>query len=180
MGKVILDMAMSLDGIATDKSGSYLYPINAIKKSGALDDLINNVGAVVMDRACYDMAKGDFTGYEYQAPIFVVTKSIPRKVAKGENAELTFKFVKTIREAITKAKETAADKNIMIVGLIDAAQQSLKTGLVEEIIIRLMPVIVSKGKKLLENLGSRGIQLKIMDTKIYSDRTDLRFTVKNK
>ena len=43
-------MAMSIDGMVTDKKGNYLYPIKE------LNELIKNCGAVVIDKPCYDMA----------------------------------------------------------------------------------------------------------------------------
>ena len=179
MGKVILDMAMSVDGIVTDKKGNYLYPINELKNSEELNDLINNVGAVVMDKACYDMAGGDFTNYEYQAPIFIFTKTVPKKVAKGENDKLTFTFVtNNIKETVAKAKKAAKKKNVMIVGWVGAAQQCFKNGLIDEIIIRVMPVLIGKGKKLLENFGTKEIMLETIDTKVFSTRTDLKFIIK--
>lgn len=46
-----------------------------------------------MGRRSYEIGKGDFTGYEFQVPIFVLTHQAPEQVAKGENDELTFTFV---------------------------------------------------------------------------------------
>ncbi len=178
MSKVILDMAMSIDGIVTDKKGNYLYPIKKLRNTRELNELIKNCGSVVMDKPCYDMAKGDFTDYEYQAPIFVYTKEIPKKVAKGENDKLTFTFVSSnVKETITKAKKSAKNKNVMIVGWVDIAQESFKKNLIDEFIIRIMPVIVGKGEKLLENLGVKEINLETIEAKKNPSRTDLKFKI---
>lgn len=48
MGKVLLDMAMSLDGFIADRNGHSLYPIGELRNSEALDELIRITGAVVL------------------------------------------------------------------------------------------------------------------------------------
>lgn len=85
MAKVILGMTMSLDGFVQDRNGSVerLYPdLEALRNDASLQDAIRTTGAVVMGRRAYDMASGDFTGYEFQTPIFVVTHHPPERVAK--------------------------------------------------------------------------------------------------
>src|SRR6266700_3662106 len=96
MGKVLLGMTMSLDGFVNDRNGDVLslYPdLAALRETELLQESINTTGAVVMGRHAYDMAQGDFTNYEYQVPIFVLTHVVPEKVAKGQNGQLTFTFV---------------------------------------------------------------------------------------
>src|SRR5215217_6187636 len=78
MGIVLLDMAMSLDGFVADQHGNALYPIDELRNTEALDELIETTGAVVMGRRAYDMAEGDFTEYEYQVPVFVLRASVNR------------------------------------------------------------------------------------------------------
>lgn len=178
MTKVILDMAMSLDGYIASKKGAYIYPIEDIRKSKDFKQLQKKAGAVVMDMDAYKMAKGDFTNYEYQVPIFVLTDKVPAKVAKGDNEKLNFTFVTGgIVDAIAKAKEAANDKNVMIIGLANVAQQSLKHGLVDAIIMRIVPVSLSDGIRLFENLGRKEVKLKITKSKQLSKRNDIYFKV---
>src|SRR5215216_6786839 len=117
MGIVLLDMAMSLDGFVADQHGNALYPIDELQNTEALDELIRSTGAVVMGRRAYDMAEGDFTGYEFQAPIFVITHEAPDKVAKGENERLTFTFVTDgIERAVEMARAAAGERDVTLVG----------------------------------------------------------------
>jgi len=93
MGKVLAGMAMSLDGFIEDRNGSVarLYPdFDAMRQTELLQEEIRRTGAVVMGRRAYDMAQGDFTGYEFQVPIFVLTHAAPATVARGENDQLRF------------------------------------------------------------------------------------------
>src|SRR5215470_10596581 len=96
MAKVVGGMTMSLDGYVNDRDGNVaaLYPdLGELASTDMLQESIRNTGAVVMGRHAYDMANGDFTGYEYQVPIFVITHEAPKKTAKGENDQLKFHFV---------------------------------------------------------------------------------------
>jgi dihydrofolate reductase len=127
MGKVILGTTMSLDGFINDRNGSVsrLYPdLAALRKTEMLQESIKTTGAVVMGRRAYDMAEGDFTDYEFQVPIFVLTHDAPEKAAKGENERLTFTFVTGgIESAIEKAKVAAGDKYVTVIGGANTAQQ---------------------------------------------------------
>jgi dihydrofolate reductase len=175
MAKIILDMAMSLDGFVADRNGNSIYPIG---KSLDLVELIATTGAVVMDRPAYDMANGDFTGYEYQVPIFVLTLDVPKKVAEGENKKLTFTFITNgIESAIEKAVTTAGKKNVMVIGVGDVPQQCIKAGLVDEIVVRLMPFFLGEGLRLFERIGTKKIELEKIRIEEFPTRTDIRFRV---
>lgn len=176
--EVLLDMAISLDGFTADRAGNSLYPIEELRGTAGLDELIETTGAVVMGRRAYDMAKGDFTGYEYQVPIFVLTHHVPEKAAQGENGRLTFTFITDgVESAVEKAKAAAGGKNVTVIGGVNAAQQCLKAGLLDEVQIRLMPVLLGEGLRLFEHLGDEQIQLERIRVVELPTRTDMRFRV---
>src|SRR5947209_18161539 len=147
MGKVIVGANMSLDGFMNDHNGdvSRLYPdLEAVRRTEMLQEEIQMTGAVVMGRRAYDMAEGDLTDYEYQVPIFVLTHHVPEKAAKGENDKLTLTFVTDgIERAIEKAKAAAGDKQVTVVGGASTAQQCLRSGLVDELHIDIVPVVLA-------------------------------------
>ena len=181
MGNVIFGMTMSLDGFINDRNGSVslLYPDFAVlAESDDLQEAIRTTGAVVMGRHSYDMGNGDFTGYEFQAPIFVVTHHIPEQTAKGENDKLTFTFVTDgVKSAIAKAKAAAGDKAVTVVGGADIGQQLLKAGLVDELHIDVMPVLLGAGLRLFENLDGAPIELEITRVSKTLGRTSLRYRI---
>jgi dihydrofolate reductase len=170
MGKVILGMAMSLDGFVEDKDGSVakLYPdMSAMQNTDLMEDAIANTGAVVMGRHGYDMAQGDFTGYEFQVPLFILTHHRPEQVAKGENGKLSFTFVDDgIESIIAKAKAAAGDRNVTIVGGADVGQQALNAGLVDELEINLVPVLLCDGLRFLENLDTEKVNLEVIEARV--------------
>ncbi len=181
MAKVLLGTTMSLDGFMNDRNGDVnrLYPdLEALRKTEMLQESIKTTGAVVMGRHAYDMAEGDFTYYEYQVPIFVLTHHVPEKVAKGENEGLTFTFVSDgIKSAIEKAKAAAGDKYVTVIGGASTAQQCIQAGLVDEIQIGIIPILLGGGLRFFEHLGTEPIELEKIKVLESPGRTDIRFRV---
>jgi dihydrofolate reductase len=181
MGNVIIGATMSLDWFMNDRNGdvSRLYPdLEALRTTEMLAEEIQTTGAVVMGRRAYDMADGDLTDYEYQVPIFVLTHAIPEKPVKGQNDKLTVTFVTSgIERAIEQAKAAAEDKNVMVVGGANTAQQCLRAGLVDELHIGIVPVLFGEGLRFFEPLVDEQIELE--RTRVFASptRTDLWFRV---
>src|SRR5262245_53380724 len=97
MGKVILDMAMSLDGFIAgpnDEDGGlhdYFFSPSG-DTAQVIEDGIKNTGAIIMGRRTYDIGEqyDGFADTPYQAAHFVITHQAPEKVARGAEA---FTFV---------------------------------------------------------------------------------------
>lgn len=182
MSKVVFGMAMSLDGFINDRVGSVspLYPDFAgMHQTDHLRNAIKTTGAVVMGRHTYDMANGDFTGYEFQVPIFVVTHQAPDVSAKGENDQLTFRFVTDgVESALAQAKAAAGDRVVTIVGGAQIAQQCLEARLLDEIEISLIPVLLGGGVRLFGQLDTAPIHLeRLSPVEDFAGGTLLRFRV---
>jgi dihydrofolate reductase len=181
MGKVLAGMTMSLDGFIQDSNGSVarLYPdLDALRQTDLLQEEIRRTGAVVMGRRAYDMAQGDFTGYEFQVPIFVLTHAAPATVARGENDRLHFTFVTDgIEHAIAQARAAAGDKDVAVIGGAQTVQQCLQAGLVDELQIDLVPVLLGGGLHLFEQPGSEPVELERIRVIEYPWFTHLRFRV---
>src|SRR5215216_1033042 len=181
MAKVILGTTMSLDGFMSDRDGSLerLYPdLEQLRTTDMLQESMRSTGAVVMGRHAYDMAQGDFTGYEYQVPIFVLTHRPPEEAAKGANDKLTFTFVTDgIEAAIEKAKAAAGDKDVTIVGGASTAQQVLNGRLFDEIQIGIVPILLGGGLRFFENESIESMELEQVKVLESPSRIDLRFRI---
>ena len=155
-GKIVLSMTMSLDGFVNDRNGEVqkLYPnLAALRKTSVLREAMQTTGAVLMGGG-YDMADGDFTDYEFQVPIFVLTHDAPRKIAKGENEKLRFTFVTDgLASAVKQAKAVAGNKNVRVIGGASITQQMIKAGLFDELQIGIAPVLLGNGLRLFEHLS---------------------------
>jgi dihydrofolate reductase len=165
MPRVIAIMTVSLDGFVNDRHGRVdrLYPdLEQWRKTEVLQELIRTTGAVVMGRHAYDMAEGDFTGYELQVPIFVLTHHVPAVAARGENDKLSFTFVTGgIESAIRQAKAAAGDRNVTVVGGADTLAQCIRAGLLDELEIAIRPVLLGGGLRLPEQDGAAPVELEI-------------------
>jgi dihydrofolate reductase len=183
MAKVIVGMVMSLDGFVSDRDGGVgrLYAdMEAMLESEQLQDAIRSTGAVVMGRRSYEMGNGDFTGYEFQTPIFVLTHWPPEQPAKGENEHLTFTFVtEGVERAIALAKDAAGDEDVTVVGGADTIQQIIAAGLADEVHIDLRPVLLGDGLRLFDRSDDPPVELESLGMSESSGIIHLRYRVRN-
>lgn len=182
MGQVNAGMVMSLDGFVQDRDGNSAMVPGAFDELMATDlmqEVVATTGAVVMGRTTYEMSAGDYTGYEFQVPLFILTHKAPATKAKGENDKLSLNFVTDgVKSAIEQACKAAGDKNVVIVGGVNTIQQCLKAGLVDELQIDLMPVILGNGLRLFEHLENTQIRLeKIKVVEIPGGGLDISYRV---
>jgi dihydrofolate reductase len=180
-GKVIVGMTMSLDGFINDGDGSVgrLYPdMEALAATATLQEAIRTTGAVVMGRRAYEMAQGDFTGYEFQMPIFVLTHTPPATGPKGQNSRLSFTFLtEGVAAAIAQARAAAGARNVQVIGGASTAQQVLNAGLADELQIGVAPVLLGAGLRLFEGFDAARIALEQIEVHESPARTDLRYRV---
>jgi dihydrofolate reductase len=179
MGKVIIGTTMSLDGFINDSTGSLerLYPnLEELRETEMLQQSMKSTGAAVMGRHAFDMANGDFTGYEYQVPIFVLTHHPPQQVTKGQNDKLTITFVTDgIQSALEKAKAAAGEKDVTVIGGANTAQQIINAMLFDEIQIGIIPVLFGDGLRSFENIFIGKMDLEQISILESPSRIDLRF-----
>jgi dihydrofolate reductase len=165
MSRVIGGMAMSLDGFVADREGRLdpLYPdLEALRHTEMLQELMRTTGAVVMGRHAYDIAEGDFTGYEFQVPIFVLTHHPPREVARGENERLSFTFVTDgIESAVRQAKAAAGDRDVTVIGGADTIAQCLRAGLLDELNVGIRHVLLGGGLRFFDEAVTEPVELEL-------------------
>ena len=182
MARVIAGMMMSLDGFVSDRNGdvSLLYPdMEAMRQTEQVQEAIRSTGAVVMGRRSYEMGNGDFTGYEFQVPIFVLTHHAPEQVATGENDTLTFIFVtEGIDRAIDRAKAAAGDKDVTVVGGASTIRQCIEDGLADELHIDLRSVLLGDGLRLFDRSGSPPPELESIGVSESPGVTHLRYRMR--
>ena len=191
MGKVILDMSMSLDGFVT---ASNQRPEEPMGDGGlrllewALSDeddrgreLLSRsadaLGAVLTGRRTYDTSLpwwgADGPTGERRLPVFVVTHVAPSASRAGGGA--TCGPARSAR-AGKRATAAAGDK---IVGVSGArvGQQSIRAGLVDEISVHLVPVLFGSGTRMFEHLGDEHIQLEAVEAIETAATIHLRFRI---
>ena len=80
-------------------------------------------------------------------PVFVLTHSVPQEwVQKGS----PFTFVTDgIESAVAQAKEIAGEKDVGVIGA-NLVQQCIRSGLLDEIHLDLVPVLLGDGVRLFD------------------------------
>ena len=174
MSKVIFDISMSLDGFITGanrtpaeplgEEGEHLHDWAFNSKDEYNRDLISQsvrtTGAVICGRRTYDDSL-PFWGADgptgaARLPVFVVTHHVHKESPEGG----VYTFVTDgIESTLQKAKKAAGDKHVSVMGGADIGQQYIKTGLVDEVSIHLVPVLFGSGTPMFANLGETHIQL---------------------
>lgn len=110
-----------------------------------LDGAMARAGAVVVGRGMYEAAEAWGGQNPFGVPLFVVTHHPEDAPSEGG-----FTFVDDLDEAIARARQAAAGKDISVGGGADVIRQALRAGHVDELSISIAPVILGGGKRLFD------------------------------
>jgi dihydrofolate reductase len=156
MSRLVLVFSMSLDGFV---AGADIGMDNPMGNGGeALHEWMGSSdpvdveavrahyarpGAVILGRTTYDVGRQHWDGTPYPVPSFVLTH---RDAAPDEG----FSFVRSgIEDALAEAREAAGDRDIVVMGA-ESARQYLAAGLVDELVLQIVPVLLGAGARLFE------------------------------
>lgn len=188
MGSVIYDKSMSLDGFIAGANmrldaglgddGERLHDW-AFKDPAGLELIqreIDNLGAVICGRRTYDMSiphwgVGGPTG-DARVPLFVLSHGVPDDVPEGG----VYTFVDDIETALARARETAGDKNIAVMGA-DTGRQLIDAGVIDEISVHVVPVLFGSGTPLLATGVGEHVTLEFVGATQTAFATHLRYRV---
>jgi dihydrofolate reductase len=153
MAEVLLDMAVSLDGLIAGPGGAdaglYDWYFNPAEVSRpVIGELVETTGAIVMGRGAFATGEeaGGWEDTPYAVPHFVITHH-PPPPAPGRTTEFVF-VTDGIAAAIDAAKKAAGNRYATIGGGADIARQCLVAGLVTELQLHVVPLILGKGVRL--------------------------------
>lgn len=177
MGKVFIHVTISLDGfIAKPDEMDIAWMLKYDADDSMAQRMMNEIGAVILGNK--DFREGtiseDILPYGgMKVPQFVVTHHARDPVTLGP---LTFTFVTGgVERALALAQAAAGDKRVALLGA-SIAQQCLKAGLVDEIVIHLVPILLGDGLSLFDRLGSE-YELRREEVAVADQVTSLRFSV---
>ena len=163
MAKVTTELTMSLDGFVAhpDDSVEHLfdwYQSGDVEVPTAdprwtfhvsevsarhIREGFSKVGALVSGRRLFDITDGWGGVHPVGAPVVVVSHTIPEEW-QAAHPDAPFTFVGDLETAIAQAKEIAGDKNVAVAGP-NVIQQCLNLGLMDEIVVSLVPVLIGEG-----------------------------------
>jgi dihydrofolate reductase len=196
MGKLRLDITMSLDGFVAGPNPTLEEPLGAGGErlhewivglaawrethgmsggvvnadSEVVEESIDATGAVIMGRNMFGGGEGPWGEDPWQGwwgddppfhvPVFVLTHHAREPLALQGGTTFTF-VTEGIEPALEQAKVAAGDKDVLLAGGANVAQQYLAAGLLEEMQVHLAPILLGGGVRLLDNLdpGKVGFEL---------------------
>ncbi|QOI98543.1 MAG: dihydrofolate reductase [Flammeovirgaceae bacterium] len=160
MRKVILGLAVSLDGFIEGKNGEYDWCFT--DQDYGMSDFMSRIDAVFVGRKTYEMSLGmeaDTSGMPKMEE-YVFSNTLD-KVKEG--AILVNGDLKTEVEKIKKKD----GKDIWLFGGAGLTSSLMNLKLVDEVHLSVHPIILGGGKPLFRDITDR-INLKHIDTKTYS------------
>jgi dihydrofolate reductase len=161
-------------GIGGMRLTEWLFPLEAFRKTHGeeggevnastpiVESWFENVGATVMGRNMFGGGPGPWgpdpwKGYwgeepPYHHAVFVLTHHArePLEMKGGT----TFHFVTDgIHSALEQARDLAGDQDVSLGGGANAIRQYLAAGLIDEMLISLVPVFLRAGERPFDDLG---------------------------
>ena len=176
-GKVVVNRSMSLDGFiagpgdAMDWILDFMAPVEQ-----AFPEIMAATGAMLIGRRTYEVARRmadgpNPPGYDGGAE-FVLTHEPP----DPPDPEVTF-LTGDIGDAVATALRAAGGKDLEIIGA-DVAAQCLRRGLVDEILVYVLPVLLGDGIRFFSSPGLARIDLEPLGSTRSGAVTILRFRVR--
>jgi len=149
-GKVVVNRAMSLDGFIAGPGDSMDWgPRHLVDYApDEFEGIAAATGAMLIGRRTWDVGarmeaeEPGSVDYPFSGPMFVLTHRPPEPAGP----EVTY-LTGDIGEAVATALDAAGGKDLEILGA-DVAGQCLRRGLVDEILVYVLPVLLGDGIRL--------------------------------
>lgn len=141
------------------------------ESSRVVEESTANIGATIMGRNMFGGQPGPWKrdnpwqGWwgpnpPYHHPVFVLTHHARAPLVLEGGT--TFYFVTDgIESALGQARHAAQGKDVALAGGARTAQQALTAGIVDEMLISLVPILIGDGERLFDGLGDNLHGLKL-------------------
>jgi dihydrofolate reductase len=130
--------------------------------STVFEEELAKIGATIMGRNMFGGGPGPWGEEPWEGwwgdeppfhhPVFVLTHHERERLEKEGGSSFTF-VTDGIESALEQAGAAAAGKDVALAGGADVAQQYLAAGLLDEMLLNVVPVLLGGGTRLFENLG---------------------------
>jgi len=170
MGKIILDLAVTLDGYISGPNGEidWLVKDEEMDFGDILRDILNGIDAIFYGRVSYELW-GNYHPDEKASPklkesyklLHSKKKYVFSTTMKSDNRKVTF-INSDIKENILEIKQKV-DGDIWLYGGGKLITSIMNLGLVDVYRLAVHPVIIGEGIPLFKDIRNR-IELKLIDT----------------
>jgi dihydrofolate reductase len=178
MSATVLYMSMSLDGFIAGPNegpgnglgdgGHRLHEwamtggevnLDALRRSGGVNgqmvDEFMTTGAVVAGRGTFEPAGGWGGDHHDRVPIFVLARNEP---GLDISQWPLVTYVDDVTTAMSRAKEDAGERNVLVHGAA-TAQLALAAGVLDELELHVIPVLFGQGRRLFDGMAPEQIEL---------------------
>jgi dihydrofolate reductase len=180
MGATVLYMSMSLDGFiagpnagpgnglgdggerlhewvltGTETGGSGVPTLVSGGINGQVVEEFMTTGAVVAGRGTFEPAGGWGGDHHDGVPIFIFSRHEP---GIDIDSWSLVTYVDSVEIAMSRAREAAGDKDVLVHGAA-TAQLALAAGVLDEIELHVVPVLLGHGRRLFDNLDVEHVEL---------------------
>jgi dihydrofolate reductase len=199
MTKVVVAMSMSLDGIASPQSADadgmaiftailgWQFPLRSWREEqgmeGGEDSADSRVWAdnfarfrsQVIGRTMFDYGYSNWgENPPFHAPVFVVTHRDQERISKSGGTSYTF-VTDGVAAAVEQARAAADGKDVLLAGGVSIARQTLAAGLVDEVVLHVVPKLVGRGVRLFD---ASEVDLRCVETIQGKGAVHLRYEVR--
>jgi dihydrofolate reductase len=133
--------------------------LEAVRRSGRVNgkvvDEFMSTGAVVAGRGTFEPAGGWGGDHHDGVPIFIVARGEP---GIDVSHWPLVSYVDDVTTAMTRAKDAAGEKNVLVHGA-GIARLALAAGVLDEVELHVIPVLFGQGRRLFEGLAAEQIEL---------------------
>ena len=165
-------------GAGGEELHDWLVPLKAFRESHGqeggevnastpfAEGILAGAGATIMGRNMFGGGPGpwdeSWKGWRgddppYHNPVFVLTHH-PREAVEMDGGT-TYHFVTDgIESALEQAQAAAGGKDVSLAGGASVAQQYLAAGLLDELVVSVVPNLLGGGARLFENLGDARLE----------------------
>ena len=109
-------------------------------------------GPQVIGRTMFDFGYPNWgENPPFHAPVFVVTHRGQERIEKGGGTSYTF-VTSGIAAAVEQARADADGKDVLLAGGVSIAREGLAAGLVDEVVLHVVPKLVGRGVRLFDSV----------------------------
>lgn len=179
MGNVFVHTLMSLDGFIAGENDDMSWVLRHVEDmpSAVVDEVIARTGAVLAGRRVYDVgrrlqppdARGLFG--RWLGPHLILTHTPPT-----DETHPSFSFLSgEISDAVAAAHQASGGRDVLLLGA-NVINQALEAGLVDEILMHVVPELIGEGVRLFKAPTLRG-SLTTLDVSRSGQIVNLRLRV---
>ena len=169
MRKIVLGLAITLDGLIEGPNGEYDWCLT--DQDYGMGDFLKRIDAIFYGRKSYEMMMGVEGGNPFTGiPEFVFSNTL--KDTKDGFELMNGDIIRKVQ-----TMKAAGGKDIWLFGGASLTSSLMNAGLVDEVWMSVHPIVLGRGKPLFVDIHHR-IKMELLETKPYdSGLVSLRYSV---